>query len=316
MVKKYKVSVALCTYNGKKYLKRQLESIINQTYSVDEIVVCDDYSVDDTVKIIAEYEKKANCDFKFIKNKQNLGYVKNFNKAINICTGEIIFLSDQDDIWNEKKVETYLQTFNNDKNIGLVFSNANLINEKENFLNKTLSNIYINETYLKKIDNGTVFEVLIKTNFITGATVAFKKSLFEQISNIPDEWVHDHFIALMFSDFTNLYYEKCCLTNYRLHQEQQIGITNKAIKLKSYLARLKKGTAISVELKKLESLDKYIDILSDKNKNILMAYISFLKLRLEIRKSLFFKRVYKIIKNKKLYVYYNKKSLISDLFKL
>lgn len=98
-----KTSVALCTYNGEKYIKEQLDSILNQTKKVDEIIVCDDCSSDKTVEILNHYSSTNPGLFKIYINEQNLRSVKNFEKAITLCTGDIIFLSDQDDFWvNEK----------------------------------------------------------------------------------------------------------------------------------------------------------------------------------------------------------------------
>ena len=104
-------SVALCTYNGEKYLAEQLDSILTQTVPIDEIVVCDDGSTDNTISILEEYESTFPYLFKIYKNKENLGYTKNFEQAINLCDRDIIFLCDQDDIWLKEKVKTVLLFF-------------------------------------------------------------------------------------------------------------------------------------------------------------------------------------------------------------
>ena len=106
-----KISVALCTYNGEKYLHQQIDSILNQTVPVHEIVVCDDGSNDQTSKILTQYQTKFPEVFKIHFNTENLRSVKNFEKAISLCTGDIIFLSDQDDIWEENKVEVFIKYF-------------------------------------------------------------------------------------------------------------------------------------------------------------------------------------------------------------
>ena len=102
------ISIALTTYNGEKFLKEQLDSILNQTYSDYELVVCDDCSTDSTRQILKEYEKKDKRINVFLNNN-NLGFKNNFEKAISLCTGEYIALSDQDDIWDEKKLEILLK---------------------------------------------------------------------------------------------------------------------------------------------------------------------------------------------------------------
>lgn len=94
------VSIALCTYNGEKYIEEQLESLIHQTCQPDEIIICDDQSKDNTVNIAKSLLGSWPGAWKVIINKKNLGYKKNFQKAISLCRGDIIFLSDQDDVWD------------------------------------------------------------------------------------------------------------------------------------------------------------------------------------------------------------------------
>ena len=90
------ISIAMTTYNGEKYLREQLDSILNQTYKDFELIICDDCSTDSTVQIIKSY---IDPRIKLFINEKNLGFKKNFEKAIKLCTGEYIALSDQDDIW-------------------------------------------------------------------------------------------------------------------------------------------------------------------------------------------------------------------------
>ncbi|MDO9153719.1 MAG: glycosyltransferase [Paludibacter sp.] len=84
------ISVALCTYNGEKFIEEQLNSILNQTLPVEEIVICDDGSTDNTLNIINLFEQN-NRNIKVFRNKNNLGTIKNFEKAISLTSGDIIF---------------------------------------------------------------------------------------------------------------------------------------------------------------------------------------------------------------------------------
>ena len=90
-----KTSVALCTFNGEKFLQEQLSSILSQSVSVNEIVVCDDGSTDQTFEILKNYQGKFPKLFRIYRNQKNLGYVLNFEKAMSLCTGEIIFLCEK-----------------------------------------------------------------------------------------------------------------------------------------------------------------------------------------------------------------------------
>ena len=101
-----RISIAMTTYNGSKYLKEQLDSFTKQTHLPDELVVTDDGSSDDTLEILENFAKKASFEVLIFRNNTNLGYAMNFGHAIGLCTGDLIFLSDQDDIWFPEKIET------------------------------------------------------------------------------------------------------------------------------------------------------------------------------------------------------------------
>src|SRR5690606_33629827 len=98
------ISIALCTYNGEKFLAEQLDSIVNQTYKNIEIIAVDDCSTDRTLTILQKYASK-DVRVKVYSNKTNKGYSKNFEYAISLCTGDYIAVSDQDDIWVSDKLE-------------------------------------------------------------------------------------------------------------------------------------------------------------------------------------------------------------------
>jgi len=96
-------SVALCTYNGERFLSQQLASLAAQTVLPDELVVCDDASTDASMRVVEDFAKNAPFSVRIFRNPNNLGYVKNFEQAIGLCSKEIIFLCDQDDDWEKKK---------------------------------------------------------------------------------------------------------------------------------------------------------------------------------------------------------------------
>ena len=105
------VSIALCTYNGEKYLRLQLDSLLAQTWPNIEIVVTDDVSTDNTFAILNEYAA-IHAGFSIYKNTVNLGYNKNFEATITKCKGDFIAICDQDDIWAAAKIETMLKGWN------------------------------------------------------------------------------------------------------------------------------------------------------------------------------------------------------------
>jgi glycosyltransferase involved in cell wall biosynthesis len=100
-----KVSIAMATFNGEKFLKEQLNSFLDQTRAPDEIIICDDGSSDGTLQILREFAENAPFNVRIIKNPENIGFTQNFNKAIDHTTGDLVFLSDQDDVWFPEKIE-------------------------------------------------------------------------------------------------------------------------------------------------------------------------------------------------------------------
>lgn len=241
-----RTSVAMCTYNGEKYIKEQLESILSQSLSIDEIIICDDGSNDKTIAIIEKVQLQYPNIIAVYKNEKNLGSTKNFEKAITICKGDYIFLSDQDDVWKENKVKKVIQYFLNNPLTEAVFSNGDLIDDKnEKIKNNTLWNsVFFMENQLKKPIN--LFKLISsKRNMVTGATLCIKKEIKELILPFPEikKYYHDEWIAITIASRKKLDYISDELISYRIHSKQQIGgksnvqkdITQKHIKLSNYI---------------------------------------------------------------------------------
>src|SRR5690349_20095217 len=123
------ISVAMCTYNGARFLPEQLESIAAQTRLPGELVVCDDRSTDESAEIVRDFARRSPFSVRLEINQENLGSTKNFEKAIGLCQGEIIALADQDDVWHGQKLSCLAGVLENDDRIGAVFSDAELIEE-------------------------------------------------------------------------------------------------------------------------------------------------------------------------------------------
>lgn len=108
-VRKERVSVVMCTYNGERYLREQMDSVLAQDYPVFEIIVQDDCSTDGTWDILSSYRQKRPDLFKIFRNKRNLGFNKNFRTALQRATGDLIAISDQDDIWFPQKIRRQVE---------------------------------------------------------------------------------------------------------------------------------------------------------------------------------------------------------------
>ncbi len=273
-----KVSVAMCTYNGEKYLSQQIDSILNQKGGFEiEIIVCDDKSTDKTLEILNAYKHKFQHVFQIFQNDGNLGSTKNFEKAISLCQGDYIFLADQDDVWRIDKIETTLSKFQENKQIEGVFTNADLIDfENKKYSNSKLwDNIYfLEEQLFKPID---FIDLIFKNgNIVTGATLCIKKQSKEIIFPFPADVIHDEWIATVLALKNTLDYINQDLISYRIHKNQQIGI-----KTKSKIAKIKQKKLIVLGLLKPKKFADY-RILLKKNYLKYKKLKSFEKINLDL----------------------------------
>src|ERR1044072_5504930 len=133
-----KISVAMCTYNGAEFLPAQLHSIIAQSRPPDEIIICDDGSTDDTQDLLNKFAAESPVPINLYFNDHNLGSVKNFERAIWLCSGDVIALSDQDDVWRSGKLLLFETVLNSSPSAGIVFSDAAIVDEKLNPLHRRM----------------------------------------------------------------------------------------------------------------------------------------------------------------------------------
>ena len=217
-------SVALCSYNGEKYIHQQIDSILSQTHRPSEIVVCDDGSTDRTPEILAEYQKQYPEIFRIHFNEINLRSVKNFEKAISLCSKDIIFLSDQDDIWSENKAEKIVSFLDNHPEIDAVATNGFCIDENGAVHEKY--SLWDAPVFLReKGKNIDYFEIILHCNIATGASMAFRAALKPEIMPFPvlKDYHHDEWIALNTARKGRFEFLNDKLFYYRTHQEQQVG---------------------------------------------------------------------------------------------
>ena len=219
----YKISVAMTTYNGEKYLPEQLGSILKQSRQVDELVVCDDGSVDNTVNILNEFSSTAPFSVKIIINEKNLGSTKNFEKAMSICGGDIIILCDQDDIWLPDKVKVLENIFSANPNCGMAFTNAMVVDEKNNPQGGLWAHYNFGQKKQKQLRAGNGLNLFIGGNVVTGATAAVAKTFFEETIPFPASLVHDHWLATIAVLQNKLFFSDTITINYRRHSSQQLG---------------------------------------------------------------------------------------------
>ena len=222
-----RISVALCTYNGERFLPEQLASIEKQTRLPDELVVCDDRSTDQTVAIVRQFAASVSFPVKIVQNAATLGSTRNFEQAIRLCEGDLIALSDQDDIWYPNRLERSEQEFRADPQAGLVFSDADVIDEQSHLQGETLWRRlgFVGERKQALLAGRLV--VLAKHRFVTGATVMFRAALRDRFLPIAAGWIHDEWITLIAAAVSDLRPIDQPLIRYRIHGSQQVGFQNK-----------------------------------------------------------------------------------------
>jgi glycosyltransferase involved in cell wall biosynthesis len=125
-----RISIAMTTYNGERFIREQLDSLARQSYLPCELIVSDDGSTDRTLEIVEDFAKTAPFIVRVYRNEQNLGYANNFLKAASLCEGEWIAFCDQDDVWLEKKLEIVSGYFQLSPDIYLITHSAVLVDEK------------------------------------------------------------------------------------------------------------------------------------------------------------------------------------------
>jgi glycosyltransferase involved in cell wall biosynthesis len=220
-----RISVALCTYNGSTFIHEQLDSILSQTTPVNEIIVCDDGSTDDTLAILNQYSIENPGLFKIVQNEINLKSVKNFEKAISLCTGDIIFLADQDDVWLTNKVEAFVSYFEMHQNINVLASNGHCLDEKG--INHEKYSVWDVPVFLKEKGLEVDFYKIIsfRGNLATGATMALRKNFVQEVIPFPiiKEYHHDEWIALVAAKTNSFELLDKKYIHYRIHEKQQVG---------------------------------------------------------------------------------------------
>jgi glycosyltransferase involved in cell wall biosynthesis len=219
----------MCTYNGAQYLREQLSSIAAQIHLPDSMVIVDDASSDDSVRIAEQFAREATFPVHLERNERNLGYAKNFERAIGLANGDLIVLSDQDDVWHPSKLATIRAPFQRSDAVGFAFSDADVVTANLQPLGYRLwSAVGFSELKQEQVNGGEPFELLLLWgNVVTGATMAFRSSYRDLILPI-EGGLHDAWIALLISAVAGAAAVSEPLIKYRQHPASQIGARKKS----------------------------------------------------------------------------------------
>lgn len=232
-----KISTVVATYNGEKYILEQLSSIMAQNRKVDELVLVDDGSSDDTLSIVNTFitEHELSDTWKVFVNEQNLGYKANFKKALTLSSGDVVILCDQDDIWEENKVEEFEKVFSEHEVLAVnasfrfIDGKGDFLHSEENHNNNNLLKVNYEPGQLAKIS----FETIIGNNISPGCTMAVSRKLVELfLSTTKGIQPHDWELNILACIQDGLYFYNKKLTRYRIHGENEIGMTTDLNKAK------------------------------------------------------------------------------------
>lgn len=226
------VSVALCTWNGERFVEDQLRSILGQTVRPVQLVVSDDGSTDGTVDLvtatIADWRianPGAQLEVVRIQNAVALGVTANFAGAIAATTGDLVALCDQDDVWPPSRLERLVSEFASRPSLLLLHTDAALIDASGHPTGESLfDSLGVTAAITSAVHAGNAFEVLMKRNIVTGATTIFRQRVADLAAPFPSAWVHDEWLAIVAAmlDGVDLLEEK--LLGYRQHGANEIGV--------------------------------------------------------------------------------------------
>lgn len=208
MISTKTISVVMCTYNGEKYLREQLDSIVQQSYPIHELFIQDDQSTDQTVNIVHEYQSH----YPYIRlhiNDKNLGFNKNFRTAILKAEGDFISIADQDDVWHPDKLKEMVACIK-DKVLCFSFSST--------------SNTQTTEQIEQALNNNTTLERLLFSNCIPGHSMLVRRSFVHSIATWHDDILYDWWLAVnahLYGNGSN----RCnrILTYHRVHEESAMN---------------------------------------------------------------------------------------------
>ena len=204
-----KISIAMATYNGTQYLQAQLQSFLDQTRKPDELIVTDDCSTDETETIVREFAKTAPFKVEFHRNEKNLGYCGNFNAALMRATGDLVFLSDQDDVWFPEKIEHMIGVAERHPEALVVMNDAALTDE------------VLEEVGLTKM--GQIRSAGISMDgFVMGCCCSIQRELLDLCMPIPVGFKgHDNWLVWLADGLRGKFVDDKVLQYYRRHESNE-----------------------------------------------------------------------------------------------
>lgn len=225
-----KIDILMATFNGENYLKQQIDSILNQKYNNFNLIISDDCSSDSTIDILKEYEKKDDRITVHTQNK-NLGYRKNFEFLVKKTTCKYVMFSDQDDIWDDSKIEKMYYFIVREKS-KLVYCDLKVVDRNLNELFPSMVKLTNMYSKSKKYNN---FDLLKLENAVTGCATIVERDILQKALPFPsDFFVHDWWLGLIATQYGKIHFLDEGLVLYRQHDNNSIGIKGFKVKSKNF----------------------------------------------------------------------------------
>jgi glycosyltransferase involved in cell wall biosynthesis len=284
------VSVALCTHNGAKFLQAQLASIAAQTRPPDELVISDDDSSDGTNTIVEAFAGKAPFAVRRLHNRPALGIAQNFARAVGECRGEVIFLCDQDDIWQPVKIQTMIAALAAQPDKTAAFSDLDIFDVNGQEALKTQWQLLgLDDAQLDVLEGPRAWEPLLRFSLVTGSALALRSSLRDRVLPVPPGWLHDEWIAFWAAARGELLPVRQALTSYRRHDLQHVGPATSGLWAQYRYAKRQMNRSYFARLvMRAQALSTYATRLEPDNARLCAAlreYVAHLNRRLELRAS-------------------------------
>ena len=206
MKETYAVSIAMATFNGATYLREQLDSLAHQTYLPTELVVSDDGSKDATLEILSSFSRAAPFEVRVLSDQPHLGFAGNFERALRACTGDLIFFSDQDDVWYERKIERVSKAMGACPHVQLVIHDRVITDG-------SLTSTGVSTLVALRARRGSI------DDYVAGSSTAIRRSLIELALPFPDLAAvgHDVWVHMLARSLSSTYVLDEPLMLYRRH---------------------------------------------------------------------------------------------------
>lgn len=228
------ISIALCTYNGEEFLAELMDSLLAQSYKNIEIIIVDDCSTDRTISIVNNYALSHN-NIVLVRNEKNLGYNKNFEKALKLCKGDFLAPCDQDDIWHKDKLKLQAEMIGINE---LIYHDSEFIDFAGNSMNLRISDKF-------NFYKGNSPEPFLFMNCVSGHSILMKNTLLKDVLPFPQGFHYDQWIAFIASNKGAIDFIDQCLIKYRQHRKNSTDILA--------LRTQKSGKEVKIERLKQES---------------------------------------------------------------